>query len=471
MMLESRAPILFVVSVLLVSARARAEAPAAQPAAPGIMHQGRFIGFVPAHLKTERNAASAAAAPSTETIHQAEFVSDAVPQPEDWVELLAVPSVGDVPVGSVVEEGVPSLPIHRCAPFCGNTPYFWGRAEYLLWWTKGMDVPPLATTSPAGAPLNQSGVLGQPGTTVLFGQTGLNDESRSGGRFTLGAWLDPCRRHGLEANYLYLETETAAFSASDKDFPILARPFFNVQNNIQDARRIAFPGDVSGSLNIQVETEFQAFEALYRVQPCNAPSPDVEFVLGYRFGELEDGVTIRESTQALAAPIAGTTFDLRDEFHSRNTFHGGELGIVFACRPHVWWRLEAAAKIGLGVTDSRASIIGQTTTTTGGGAATTQAGLLAQSTNIGVFEQSAFSTLSELDLMLRRRVNSGLSLFVGYSVLYWSDVARAGDQIDVGVNPSQIPPGMLAGPPRPAFAFEQTGFWAQGLRFGGDFAY
>lgn len=43
----------------------------------------------------------------------------------------------------------------------------WGRFEYLLWWEKDGPTPgPLVTTGPPSA---APGVLGRPGTTVLFG--------------------------------------------------------------------------------------------------------------------------------------------------------------------------------------------------------------------------------------------------------------------------------------------------------------
>ena len=59
----------------------------------------------------------------------------------------------------------------------------------------------------------------------------------------------------------------------------------------------------------------------------------------------------------------------------------------------------------------------------------------------------------------------GLELTMGYSFIYWSDVARAGDQIDFAINPTQIT-GTLTGPARPEFLFDTTGFMAQGLHFG-----
>ena len=61
----------------------------------------------------------------------------------------------------------------------------YGSAEYLLWWTKNANVPPLATTS--ANPLD-NGILGRP-TTVLLATPDGDYGTQHGGRFRLGYWL------------------------------------------------------------------------------------------------------------------------------------------------------------------------------------------------------------------------------------------------------------------------------------------
>jgi hypothetical protein len=61
-----------------------------------------------------------------------------------------------------------------------------------------------------------------------------------------------------------------------------------------------------------------------------------------------------------------------------------------------------------------------------------------------------------------------LRVCAGYSCLWVSTLARAGEQIDPVVNVTQFPilsgNGPLVGPAaRPEFRFDQTDFWAQGL--------
>jgi hypothetical protein len=73
------------------------------------------------------------------------------------------------------------------------------------------------------------------------------------------------------------------------------------------------------------------------------------------------------------------------------------------------------------------------------------------------------------------QLTSHWKLYAGYSFLWVSTVARAGDQIDPVVNVTQVriktPPGPLVGPARPAFNFNGTDFWAQGLTFGLELKY
>ena len=70
-----------------------------------------------------------------------------------------------------------------------------------------------------------------------------------------------------------------------------------------------------------------------------------------------------------------------------------------------------------------------------------------------------------------------LCLHAGYTFLYWSRVARPGDQIDRVINPTQAPaingtfPGSLSGPARPALTIHDTDFWAQGLNFALELRY
>jgi hypothetical protein len=55
--------------------------------------------------------------------------------------------------------------------------------------------------------------------------------------------------------------------------------------------------------------------------------------------------------------------------------------------------------------------------------------------------------------------------------MYWSRIARPGDQIDMNVNPTQFQNGHLTGVPAPQFRFITSDFWEQGLNIGLDYRF
>jgi hypothetical protein len=357
---------------------------------------------------------------------------------------------------------------------CYGPPWIWGRAEYLVWWTDGMDLPPLVTTSPNGTLKEQAGVLGQPDTSILFGDSRLNNEARSGGRFTLGLWLDPCRSRGVEASYMVLDEETEQFDVSSTGDPILARPFFNTATNAQDALLVAFNGvdaqgnpyQREGSILATADTRFQGFEFLFRRSLQQRCENRLDFLLGYRFNRLDDELRIGTDFTVIQDPnplLVGTRVKLFDLFETRNDFHGAQLGLVFRERL-ARWSLEMLIKLGLGNTHSEVVIDGSMIHP-----ARSPGGLLAQQSNIGAYERDDFAVIPELGLTLGYNITPCLRATFGYTFIYWSKVARPGDQIDLNVSLPTFPPAPAGD--RPEFSWATTDFWAQGLNVGLDYRF
>ena len=88
-----------------------------------------------------------------------------------------------------------------------------------------------------------------------------------------------------------------------------------------------------------------------------------------------------------------------------------------------------------------------------------------------------FGVVPEIGLTAGWRLTPSLSLVAGYTFLYMNTIARPGNQIDRTINPTGIPsfsgepPASLAGPARPAFTFNGSDFWAQGLNVGLTFSF
>jgi putative beta barrel porin BBP7 len=123
-----------------------------------------------------------------------------------------------------------------------NTGNFWGELEFLYWQTKGDKLPALVTSGGTGA-------IGAAGTSVLFGNSTVNEDWRPGGRIKAGYWFDSSHTSGVEAHFFGLADTSTRFNAASGGTPLLARPFFNTVINAQDALLIAAPGIVSGQVS------------------------------------------------------------------------------------------------------------------------------------------------------------------------------------------------------------------------------
>jgi hypothetical protein len=377
----------------------------------------------------------------------------------------------------------------------------WVRADYLLWSTEGMNLPPLVTTSPSGTPRSMAGVLGEDGTSVLFGDETVFDDTRSGGRIRGGVWFDPCHVWGLEGEYLALEDANVSYRAASPGDPILARPFFDPVAGQETSQLVAFPALINGEIEVDAQTQFNSYGVRLRLNaanqtfccdPCEGggmgywdeewsssglPGADYDFnrasyrldlLGGYRYLRLDDQLRIHEDLTSLDTTTPGT-FDITDNFETENRFNGGEIGLLFEVQRRRW-SLELLTKIAIGTTQKVVTINGSTTSDENGDVVTDPGGLLAQRTNMGTHEFDEFSAVPELGIALGYQLTRHTRLTVGYTLIYWSSVARAGDQIDLDVNPNLIPPEVVpfAGPERPEFTLVESDFWAHGLTAGVD---
>lgn len=348
---------------------------------------------------------------------------------------------------------------------------FWAEMEYLAWSVKGDRLPPLVTTSPAGTPLAQAGVLGAPGTTVLFGDSSVNGGWRSGGRLNGGYWFDPQHRTGIEASFFGLEQVSTGFSASSAGTPILARPFLDATTNLQNSQLIAFPGLLSGSVTANETSRLYGAGALYRQEIGSSPASwsgtRFSALAGYRFLHASDRLDI--SGVSAVAPGGqlppGTTFAANDSFHSQSNFYGLDLGVIGEFSSGSWM-LEWRAKVALGANFNDAQIKGSSAVTVGGVTTTSPGGLLALSSNIGNYSQTRFAAVPDFAIKGGYQFAPTWRVVASYEVLYWTGVQRAGGLIDTTVNPNLLPPGVGGGPLRPQALFNTSALLAQGFSVG-----
>ena len=367
---------------------------------------------------------------------------------------------------------------------------WYGRLEYLAWRTKGMSLPPLVTTSEIGTPVQDAGVLGLDSTRILVGNQDVLERTREGGRLTIGRWFSPCTKNGLELEIFAIGRESEWLAFCSPGDPILARPFFNVLRDEQDAELVAYPGIVAGSVGVAVDSELSSFALRYRrnlrcwpVMPrgqygcdgcvgCDAPCGPIgtrrlDATIGYRYLRLDDALLINERLGTLDTDTP-SNFNLTDVIGTRNEFNGAEFGVVYECCRGPW-SVELLSRLSLGNSRRRVGAAGVTRTRAQGVEFSDPGGLLALSSNIGNYSDDKFVAIPELGINLGYQLTKRMRFIFGYSILYWDRVARAGDQVDLRVNTDLLPPPLdTDGPALPSLTFRDTSYWATGINLGLD---
>ncbi len=391
---------------------------------------------------------------------------------------------------TVVPVPMPAMaPMPMVAAVCPPPTRHYANLDALGWWVKGDSLPALVTTAPLGTDQDVAGVLGEPTTSVLFGNQSVNDGLRWGGRGIGGVWLDNQQTFALEGGYYGLTTQTTTFSAdsnfsTDPGATMLARPFndTNPLVNAQSSQLVAFPNfqppigapfNIDGTINIQ-ETSFiqSAMGGVrYAVGPYNSPGR-IFLLGGYRYWELDETLSIATSRSTVLDPFPPDAgFILQsDSFSATNTFNGGEIGIGTELKRNRW-SLGAETRLAMGNMNQKVAIAGTTAAVYDMFFAGFEGGLLAQPTNIGTVTQNKFALIPSVDAKLGFQLFPSLRLTAGYNFTYVSSVVRPGGQVDLNVNSSQFAGQPLVGPADPAVLMNTTSIWLQGFTLGGDLTF
>jgi hypothetical protein len=366
--------------------------------------------------------------------------------------------------------GVPALQrLNAC-----RNPRWYASAEYLLWWTRSTQLPTLITTSlPAS-----NGILGAPDTIPVqegsFGQT-----LHGGARFGGGWWFTDDQVRGIDWRFMFLFRNGNDFTANTTEYPVLARPFFNVNTPFGPfAEVVGSPGLAAGAVTTHLDNSLWGAEINYRRYLRGNACARLDALAGFRYMNFTENLSITESfirtpdsPMTIGTPaIAGI---VNDSFRAVNNFYGGQIGLTGEVRRGRWF-VNGRGTIAFGTVHQTATIGGgQALAYPDGTIGVYQGGLLAlPGANIGTFSQNKFAVMPEIGLNLGYHITPHLRAFVGYNFLYLSNVLRASGTIDQNVDAARIPNFPVAGigapisPAYPAPTFRTTDFWAQGINFG-----
>jgi hypothetical protein len=437
----------------------------------------------------------------SEVVQAAPAQGEPVPPPAGLV-----PTPGAAaPAPAAPPQAAPSMPVIVAptadvfAPSSGTNGRnrFWASGEYLLWWIKSNPVPvPLATTGSVTDPI--PGAIGQPHTQVLLGDADVNGGQRSGGRITVGAWLDRNQTFGIEGTFLFLANQAVTRQVSTSGAPgslDLFVPFLQVfpapaestgplggPPRLGPNAGVVFGDPLRGQFALSIASQIQGLEVNPFVNLYSAANFRLQGLVGFRFLSIHESLTFLTEGIDNGGPAGhqGDFLNTIDTIDTKNHFYGAQAGIRGG---YTFGRLDvvATSKVALGNMWQEADIGGLTATTHAvvpgfGVLGVFPGGAFAQPTNSGVHRENRFAIVPEGDLTVGYRIASWLRATVGYSFLYASNVARPGPQIDRGINLTQIPIQQAFGvlptaPARPEFFFHESDFWAQGISFGLEFRY
>ncbi len=351
-------------------------------------------------------------------------------------------------------------------PLCCRR-HTWASFDALMWWGKGRPTPPLVTSGGNGTLTTAD---------IMFGGGSVGDGLAAGARADFGFWLDDCETLGLGAKVWGLHGDSQGYyAASPTGDTVLARPFYNVVLDQEDAFLVSSPGLSVGSIDADTSSSVWSAEAYLRSGVLAGRGYNLDLIGGYHFLRFDDDLSLFSSSMSIdpggAVPV-GTIIDVLDAFGTKNEFHGGSIGMTGEIRRGCW-TFSSLVKVSVGNMHQSAAVNGyQFIAAPGDTPALWPGGILAQPTNMGGYARDVTAWIPEFGFTTSYDVRKWLRLTVGYNFLWISNVALAGSQIDRSVNTTQFHGNPLIGPARPAFTgFQEGEYWLHGLTLGAVIMY
>ena len=334
---------------------------------------------------------------------------------------------------------------------CGKSG--WARHEVLLWFLQDRSAPSLIATAPVGT------LPRLPAATTVFGDT-LNGDMSVGYRGDMGLFLSD--NLGVGGRFWVLSENEDEYSIADNGNNIsIGRPFFNVLTDAEDALIVAFQNVFTGSVSGTSKLDMMAAEAYARVNLGCTKTCQLDLIGGYSYMSVDDELSLTSTTITQAT---GRTRTYNDLFDTENVLHGGQIGFE-AVVTNGRWFARSLTKVHMGNMDQTVRISGSSTDQTPpAAAAAANSGLLTLG-NQGTWNRDEFTFIPEINFKLGYRFREHVEMTVGYSFLMFDNLALAGEHVDRVIDPSSL---NTSGPfgNRPAFAWNDSSLWVQGIDLG-----
>jgi hypothetical protein len=286
---------------------------------------------------------------------------------------------------------------------------------------------------------------------------------QAGGRADFGFFTNPTQCFGIGDRVWGLGKDALNFNVTSNNVPVLAIPFRDFATGNNDALLVAYPGLRSGSITVSGSSSIIGNDVYGRILLCRDCNCRLDFITGWNYTRVADEIRIGSRstvTESGGVDPTGTVRTVVDQFEARNDFNGGILGLQWQ-RDCGYWTTQLLTRISIGNMHETMLINGSTRVAVPGqDPQTASGGLFTAGSNIGRFSRDEFTAITEIGYNLSYRFAPCTQLTVGYTLIYWNDIATPGRSIDTTVGTS------TAGQTRPQFAFRHSDFWVQGLNLG-----
>lgn len=339
----------------------------------------------------------------------------------------------------------------------------WMGMETLLWFVQPRDTAPLIVESNGGT----LPFLGEPSARTVFG--GNTDTDLSVGfRGDMGVWLSD--NVGVGGRFWIIDSSGEDYSnASNGDNLSIGRSFFDPELPGESGLIVAFDGVFQGSIQAESELDMLGAEAYARMKIGCSKNAQLNLIGGYSHFQIDDSLRISSTTlneSATGGNPIGTNRFFSDDFDIDNEFNGGQVGFDMVMQ-RGRWTVSSLTKVHMGNMSQSLDFQGFNTRTVPGVAPTTQSGgVLAP---VGGFSanEDVFSFIPEANFKMAYKFRKNVSLSVGYSFLYFDNVALVGDNLIRNIDASSIGTGVAGTNPNyTAGNIEDSGLWVQGIDLG-----
>lgn len=343
---------------------------------------------------------------------------------------------------------------------------WYASVEFLWWYLKKDDVPPLVSYGPEGS----SGLPGEPGVRVISSGSLISRHDRFiGVRPTVGYWFNDEQTVGLEASAMFLERDSSILHIKRVTYPLF-RLYIDAESGEQASEQFAglLPSGVvrRGSVQVYGRKEIYTQDVRGLFQLYQDETWRWYAVGGAKFIQFRNQLNVVNT--GYDEPELNVLYGVEDNYYAYDRFYGGQIGIKAEAQSGPWFA-NCLLGCGLGANEQRLRTDAAREVRTPLTRDKRPIGLLVQYSNIIDETRVAFSAVPELQVNLGWAPTEWFRAQVGYGFTAWTNVLRAGDQVDPVVNTDQINGPDYTGPARPTVPWKESTFWAQGFSIGAEF--